>query len=390
MGKDKIVKFSYKVAEGVLKRPRRVAKRKVEKFSKLARDEYASRRGNEWPSLPPMGERFEPNVAPGMRRTRRAHGEGNARWWRERPTESDPVSAHSMSQMRLQKDKPQFTSAVMDRKHNPKRPLNITKEQWDMLMGRITTRESGVARIKAAPGPGQMPGVGQEADELLRVQPPETRVMGRINEPIMSGGEKIGVQPKDYPYPEAAIRYLKGMREGKPMLPGESVPPVDRMSVKGDQVAYERQVWKPVADPIKRASAAAEDVNKEMIQQTPQTSDYIGKKGDLKARGQKVVDSVKKVHKDQTPSEELVKIGMLGDRLWKFIGGQRTLTGKLWNNFRQNARGRYKVQDTRDYFIRSFLRWSQDPDAFEKLSRSEAKSINTIWEQFKREFGDDL
>lgn len=355
-------KTAFEVAEGILKRPRSSAMRKLEKFTKLPKrmGEYANRIKGEWPHTPPEQAAFDSGLS-FMKRARQAAGESKARWWRER-IEYQGIE----SGIRPTAAKPEFTSSVMSRKEVPKRPLKITKQQWELLLERVTKREQGVSR----------PVKGKMTDFVMNQEPPETRLMGRLNEPIIKGGEQIGMQPRDYPFPEAVSKFLKSQREGGNLKPGGYVPPVDMLSSGEGGATYQRMMWKPVQDVAERANKAATTVQKEMP---------------LTQRGSEAVQRAKKSRAMQeAPTEELLKMGMLGDKLWKFIGGNRTLTGKYWKTLMQNARGRHRMSDPRDYFITSFLRWYHGPEEFASKNPQAAKSLDTIWNEFSKEYGDLL
>lgn len=374
----------YRLASNVLKKSRSVAKRAVKKQAFRATEvadyggsqlaERSMKRSVRYPlqrhvhKKPPAKAEWKPEGFPGQTQE---SGISRRLYRKLYKAERPRVGPKDHEEARLRK--PLMSKATG--KSNPKPKMQLTQKQWQMMMERVFRREQ----------PVQVSAMQNPVEGIMGLEPPSTRLYGRIKEPIMEGGERVGFQPRDYPYAEAQMRYLKmppGQRKG--LGSEEYIPPSDVLSFEGGKPSYERRVYRPVKEPAQRAEQAAQEVAQPSLEE----------------RGKKVIDSVRGVQAKgrsgrtvstvQAPAEELVKQAMLGDKMWKFIGGKRTLTGKLWDRYRANHPGGKKVPDARDYFIRQFLIWADDAKAYSSKFPERAKSLQSIWDEFTQAAGGEL
>lgn len=310
--------------------------------------------------------------------------------------------------------------------------VKLTKKQWEELLTRVVKREEKVARkvpgmtpelrgmaheqgrmdevmdpaMAAARLRGMGAGGGQAAiqggqtlspraikqlmkgrglrhgasaptpGEMMKLQPPETRYYGRLYEPAEDAGSGLPAQPRDYPLPEAIIRYIRG--EGRLKAETGAIPPVDVLDTgKG---RYERRLFKQVKAPGERVKKAGDYVEEE--RQAELRAESKAREKVTAGRKKAVQKSVEKVSKTTHVTDDDLATAMMFDQIWKnLVKGKRTTTGRFWEALRSQARGR-KVEDARDYFIRSGLRWSDDPERFAKRNKREAKSLEELYNMF--------
>jgi len=248
--------------------------------------------------------------------------------------------------------------------HVAKPTMKVTDKQWKLLMERVAKRQpTGQASLDVAPEAKGM------VDSVMGQAPMEGQAYGRLMEPVMSGGQQIGKQPREYPFPEAVEKYMgRGNKRIEPDM--YKAPDADVLSMQGGKPSYERRSYSQVPkESIQRSEAAAVDVEADLTKRKVMTQ--------AEKSAQKV---------DKMPSEKLVKKAMVLDAMWKFVKGT-SITGRLWKKYSQSAKGRYKVKSPRDYFIRSGLRWMEDPEKFAKLNKREAKSLDVIWKEYNAETG---
>jgi len=225
-------------------------------------------------------------------------------------------------------------------------------------------------------------GMPAEAAAVMGREPPTQRVFGRVYGPEVGAGKDAFKQPMDYPWFEAMGKYMAPGSE----LTAETghIPPADILSFgpktkaapKG--VSYERRIFRPVKEPGERAKRLTTEAKKE----------EVGEALEVKRKMRKVGGPLKKVEKlkvSETPTEERLNQAVLLDQLWKSIGGKRTLLGRAWEMYRQGGRGRYKVDDARDYFIRVGLRYFENPEQAAKIYPREVRALKTILGEFAQD-----
>ena len=253
--------------------------------------------------------------------------------------------------------------------------VKLSKKQWDALMERVVLRKSKVGQAMPLYSEKGLPKAAMpEAGGVLGTAPTKERLFGRLNEPKFQGSEFTHNVPQDYPLGEAMMRFRKS--EGALTAPSSHIPPADVLSMKGGTPSYERRIFKNVAQPVKRAESAVADV-------APEVSPKLGRPAVEKV-SQAEISAGKIASK---PSDELINEALLLDKMWQTMGGGRTYTGRMWKLYKETARGRFKTADTRDYFIRQGLRWRDNPEAYAKLHPREAKSLQSIWDNFMQEYG---
>jgi len=96
------------------------------------------------------------------------------------------------------------------------------------------------------------------------------------------------------------------------------------------------------------------------------------------------VDTAKarREHLMSTPVSEIVSNDAHAERIWGMIGGGRSVGGKLWERFRQSSRLSSKINNSKDYFKSSFIRWKEQPKSFRKNFPREAAILDEVWSKY--------
>lgn len=87
---------------------------------------------------------------------------------------------------------------------------------------------------------------------------------------------------------------------------------------------------------------------------------------------------ISEAHLSVPPASELAAYAMLADQLWKDMGGTKSMGGKLWDMYAEDAG---YSGTAKDYFVSSFLKWKRDPQGFSKKSPREAN----LWQALSAE-----
>lgn len=197
-------------------------------------------------------------------------------------------------------------------------------------------------------------------DEVMASEPPRELIMARLarqqegvpfSEPAMIA--------QDYPYFEARRKYIKdpwsetnpggykpvGIPKGVKHL--RTVPEGSPEDMGGG-ISYTAKKYRTVETPFERR--ARQEAGANATAKTPSLSEVLTTAGTL-------------------------------ERMWTFMGGKRSISGKIWNRLREQGPGRNKVKDTRDYFIRCGLKWREDPAKFSRQYPRETKLLNQIWDE---------
>lgn len=253
------------------------------------------------------------------------------------------------------------THGVFEEPKPLKRHLNLSKEQ----MARFIERRAWS---------------NQKLENTMQGFQPPDRSYARLQKPVLRGGEQA-YQNMDMPYAEAMIRLLKDSPErgGQGMLRAsdEYVPPVTALSA-GENPSFERRVFKPLGKPVREAEQRAKEVSKEMSTEFAPPPPEIPAQAQLDARAKRAIEKAQK-YSPQTSLEEMTKNNIFLENLWKQIGGKRGYAGREWERFRSTSRGKSKVADSKDYFIRVGLKWMADPEAAAKIYPREARALEELW-----------
>ncbi len=198
-------------------------------------------------------------------------------------------------------------------------------------------------------------------NDIMSVRPPEGEVYGRLRS-LSGEGPKV----LDLPFDQAVERYKGGGFEADV----SDIPPVDILDVPSG--TYKRRFYKSVAP--KSEARVEEPKVKKVVQ--PKVSQAVERSVE-KAR----------VRLEDTPADELISQAMVLERMWKFVGGGRSLVGRAWSGYKQSARSQFKGMSPDEYFRHIGLQWMQNPEKAAKLYKREVNSLSRIWEEFMSTMG---
>lgn len=81
---------------------------------------------------------------------------------------------------------------------------------------------------------------------------------------------------------------------------------------------------------------------------------------------------------------ELSSRALVAAKLWKDLGGYRSVGGKLWSILMEKADTVH--DDPREYFISSYLRWNIDPEKFAREHPTETNLISKMQSTFEESY----
>ena len=201
-----------------------------------------------------------------------------------------------------------------------------------------------------------------DVSKLMRGDPRSSQLMARLKmqKPGVPFSEPTLIE-KEYPYEEARRLYQSNphsMTNIQGFAPG-SVPPrvkILKSTPEGAELTEKR--YRSVETPFER-----------------------------KAR--KVADepTIREKGKAEPSLPEILSTATVLERMWQLMGGKRGMAGKTWDRLRESARGRHRIADTKEYFIRSGLRWREDPEKYVASHPREGKLLMSIWDELSKSAG---
>ena len=208
-------------------------------------------------------------------------------------------------------------------------------------------------------------------DEVMASQAPRAQVMSRLSrqregvpfsEPAM--------ETRDYPYAEARMKYVKD--------PWSEENPGGFKPVSSSTPAVKRLRTVPEGSPHDSGGGLDYSEIKYKSVETP-----------FERKARKLAEEPRIREKGvETPSlPEIISTATMLERMWQLMGGKRGVAGHTWNQLRLSSRGKTKPVDTKEYFIRSGLRWREDPEKFSKVWPREAKILTGIWDEMSAKAG---
>ena len=266
----------------------------------------------------------------------------------------DSIRAQSMgsAQTELPLTSSKYTAGPTTRQDKWKASQLMRGQAWPMPTA-AKAPGGGAVTLSKGGGAGQAP---SPVDQVMRTQPETERLMGRLN--VKGGGVDTGKPAfRDYPLIEAKMRYRQ---HPELYAPGGVPSPVKTLSAELPRSLneltgrgagkYERLKFKSVETSLERKART--------------TLPHAAKK--------------------EASLDEIITTAEKLEEYWKFIGGKRGKAGKAWEMLRQGSSGRHKVKDTKDYFIRSGLRWRDDPEKFTKQWPREARILEGLWGEIEK------
>lgn len=360
-------KSYFKLASGVLKKPRSKAKRALP-YWKQQRKRLLEMEGKtiKGKSLKRHGDPIKVDWKPTKEAKYSADHilyQGGAK-----VPKTPPGYQHRSRSEKIVRSKAVYISPP-----SVKPKVKITKKQMQRYAARtLESREKGLRNLVSQTEP--------RSDELF------TRLYTEKD----IGGEKVR-NFEEMPYGRGMSKYImsrKGMIKDKPggspvnYYPDKySQPPAKVLSPDADQPFRKRKLRSVWPEFTKRATDAdAVGIEKAMSQK--QSIDQARDVKTLKRR----LGSAGRQLEERLPAEELLNASIVAGELWKAFGGGRSVVGRWWQRALKGSRGRTKPKTAESYFTRIMIKWLNDPEATEKVYKREINNpnfgIKVLWETF--------
>jgi hypothetical protein len=268
----------------------------------------------------------------------------------------------------------------------PIKPLiNLSKEQWKVLMERLMTKEGKLTT--------------RAAGAITRFEPEAEREMGALYKDVSMGAGESSRQVERLPIAEARAKYFQNPEQyttptmGGPSAKVVSQPPgIEEAGVAGPEelaskISYERQKQVPLIKPPGRtARVMSKDIESQELEGAVKRLGVnpedirpgVSPKTIIAEKSRKPGDMI-----TVPPAAELASDAMIADSMWKNMGGTKSLGAKVWDMFRSTQRKEEHIKTARDYFISSFVRWKQAPRKFSNTHPKEARVLGQLWQEFE-------
>lgn len=257
--------------------------------------------------------------------------------------------------------------------------LKISKKQFNTLLERVLTRSAG--RGMEAQGPRQ----------LMQFRPPNERLYGRLQGVKEFGGGESVKTFEDLPYGEAMSKYVKNRGL---TTPATTPPTADVLTTNPPR--YERRIFKPLqrqGETVRRAvdmteqeRAVAQNRSRK-IRNRLRMIKGVEKSVNRFTKSRTAVSGARSAALEGGELDTVIQQAGLLDIAWRHLVKGTSVTGRMWNNYRLQAPMGRKVENTKDYFISTGLKWLEDPQRTTKRFPRESKSLATIWQQLMDEMG---
>jgi len=249
-------------------------------------------------------------------------------------------------------------------------PGEMGKPRPDLLtggMGQIPLLRRNPTTMSMPGAPIQMRG-SSAVDEVMATQPPRELIMSRLRQ------QKEGVpftEPtlieRDYPFIEAKMRYLKN--------PATEANPGGYIPVNAVTRGYKRLRGVVPGSAEDVTGKAKKGLSYEKVR-------FKSVESQFEQKARRAAQEPEAMGKASLP--EIISTATLLERMWQLMGGKRSVSGHFWESLRKGSPGKTQVKDTKDYFIRSGLRWREDPVKFARQWPREAKLLTGIWDELSK------
>ena len=202
------------------------------------------------------------------------------------------------------------------------------------------------------------PGVSAELpsamDEVKAAATPVDRTYGRLYEQVNDSSVA-----RDYPWPEARMRYLKEPDRYTPSNT-DKIPEALRMRPIKDEtgqvkdLAYERIKWRAIED----AESKGVDVNRLFVKEAANEAGV------------------------PITIEQADDMAWRINQYWKEVGGGRGQVGRKWETLRKSGEKYSKKPDSKSYFSWSVGQYKTNPENFQKRFPREHKELTGIWDKY--------
>lgn len=88
-----------------------------------------------------------------------------------------------------------------------------------------------------------------------------------------------------------------------------------------------------------------------------------------------------------TPVEMQLQAALIADQLWKDGGGSKSVGAEVWRSLMKKGTDGRHLETPRDYFISSFIKWTNDPVKFKKTKPTEARLLESLMTAFEETSG---
>jgi len=260
--------------------------------------------------------------------------------------------------------------------------IKLSKEQWKILLTRIFEKEAKLTEKAARTVMKFEPGAEKEMGTLFKDVPTGVGEARREVErlPIAEARAKYFASPESYVTPTTVEPSAKVLTQP---VGAEAAG----LSPEGlaQAIGYERLRFRPIIPPGVRRGISAitkgaeeEEVGAGLKRLGLTEEDIRPGVTPEKLLREKGVD----IRKEKPSISKIIGDATLGSVIWKEMGGSRSISGKLWEEYYRSASGGVKsaYKSGQDYFISSMYKWRQDPSGFAKKHPREAGLLTKIWE----------
>lgn len=294
--------------------------------------------------------------------------------------------------------------------------ISLTAKQWRKLlrrqMMRNETRVSGAVKLTGKANLEMTPQTKELTDRVMNTEPQSQEIMAQLfrnkpGVPIMDAVPETEVAA--FPWAEAKMKYIDrpyshqdpyGWQPVKSTAPPaqrlREVPPGSSQDTSGGMgMAYSEMRFQPVVSGLTKRAAQARQSHLQDLRRTramgklDRARKQLGSEvGDLTRPALPAPESVMQSQQEALPSiDEINATTALLEMYWKEMGGGRSVSGRYWANLAKGSRTKYKP-DTFDYFIRSGLKFRDDPEKFTKRYPREGKLMTEIWNDIEQRLGE--
>lgn len=254
--------------------------------------------------------------------------------------------------------------------------VKLSKEQWKAYVARMLA-EGGRKEWKITP---------EVASRMFkRFEPPVEKEVGTLftkgPEGLPKSAERLPIEQARAKYFENPEEYLTPTTYAPPMKEVAKVP-VGSPEELAAGVAYNRVKSVPIIPPsIGKAQRTiqGELQDQAMVQQLRNVGVSLEDiRPGVTPRQALAEKGIRPTEAAMPPIVEQIQVALIADRIWKDMGGARSMGGKLWEMYRESSRQAPHIKTGRDYFISCLIRWQQDPVKFAKAHPREANLIKNI------------
>jgi len=263
----------------------------------------------------------------------------------------------------------------------PVKPLiKLSKEQYKVLLERLI-RKAGKFTYKAAGAVMNRP-----------FEPPVTREVGTLYKRMAEGegltAEQLPIEEARAKFAAAPPQTYVGETWGAPEAKVMSTVAPGSPEELAAGLAYERVKQVPIVRPVSRTARVMQrDIEATELEAAIRRLGINPEDVRPGVKLQTIIEEQGRKPRDMItvpPAAELASDAKIADRLWKNMGGTKSVSAKVWDIFRSTQRREEHIRTTRDYFISSFVRWRQAPRKFANTHPNEARVLDQLWREFEK------